>query len=452
MIATTLAEIAAATEGRVVGDEALVVDGPAVVDSRRVVPGCLFVAVPGEHVDGHEFAAAALDGGAVATLATRSVPGPHVLVDDPIAALGRLARWRLATMRESGAPAVVAITGSQGKTSVKDLVAHVLAGQAPTVAPEGSFNNELGVPLTILRTDAATRFLVLEMGARGLGHIAALCRIAPPDVGVVLNVGAAHAGEFGGLDRTAQAKGEIVEALGPDGVAVVNADDPRVAAMRTRAAARVVTFGRAGDVRLVGEVQLTDEGTPRFEARIGDLTLDVTVPQIGEHQAMNALAALAVATSLGIDPTAAVAALAQARAGSPMRMERHVRADGVVVLNDAYNANPESTAAALRALVAVSRGRSIAVLGEMLELGAESRRAHEQVGALAAELGVDHVVAVGDGAAPIADGAGTIGEVAADVETAIAMVSARLEPDTVVLVKASRGVRLERVAEALLRD
>src|SRR5690606_18693088 len=177
--------------------------------------------------------------------------------DDPIAALGRLARWRLATMRESGAPAVVAITGSQGKTSVKDLVAHVLAGQAPTVAPEGSFNNELGVPLTILRTDAATRFLVLEMGARGLGHIAALCRIAPPDVGVVLNVGAAHAGEFGGLDRTAQAKGEIVEALGPDGVAVVNADDPRVAAMRTRTAARVVTFGRAGDVRLVGEVQLT---------------------------------------------------------------------------------------------------------------------------------------------------------------------------------------------------
>src|SRR5690606_8265603 len=325
-------------------------------------------------------------------------------------------------------------------------------GQAPTVAPEGSFNNELGVPLTILRTDAATRFLVLEMGARGLGHIAALCRIAPPDVGVVLNVGAAHAGAFGGLDRTAQAKGEIVEAPGPDGVAVVNADDPRVAAMRTRTAARMVTFGRAGDVRLVGEVQLTDEGTPRFEARIGDLTLDVTVPQIGEHQAMNALAALAVATSLGIDPTAAVAALAQARAGSPMRMERHVRADGVVVLNDAYNANPESTAAALRALVAVSRGRSIAVLGEMLERGAESRRAHEQVGALAAELGVDHVVAVGDGAAPIADGAGTIGEVAADVETAIAMVSARLEPDTVVLVKASRGVRLERVAEALLRD
>lgn len=451
MIATTLAEVADATSGRVVGDDTLVVEGPAVVDSRRATPGSLFVAVSGEHVDGHDFVDAALEAGAVATLATRAVPGPHVLVEEPVEALGRLAADRLAAQRRQGDLEVVAITGSQGKTSVKDLVAHVLATHGPTVAPEGSFNNELGVPLTVLGADVETRHLVLEMGARGIGHIAHLCRIAPPDVAVVLNVGSAHAGEFGGLERTAQAKGEIVEALGADGVAVLNADDHRVAAMASRTAARVLTFGRAGDVALVGDVRLDDRGHPHFTVRIGGTDHDVTVPQLGAHHAMNALAALAVATAVGIDAADAVAALATAGAHSPMRMERHETASGAVVVNDAYNANPESMAAALRTLAELAPGRGIAVLGEMLELGEESERAHEDVGRLAAELGVARVVAVGDGAAAIARGAGRIGEAVPDVDAAVSTVTASLSAGDVILVKASRGVRLERVADALLR-
>lgn len=451
MIATTLAEIAAATGGRVVGDDALAVEGPAVVDSRRVTPGSLFVAVPGEHVDGHDFVERALDAGAVGSLATREVAGPHVIVEEPVAALGSLAADRLGALREREDVDVVAITGSQGKTSVKDLLAHVLAAHAATVAPEGSFNNELGVPLTVLRADAATRHLVLEMGARGIGHIAHLCAIATPDVAVVLNVGSAHAGEFGGLERTAQAKGEIVEALGADGTAILNADDERVAAMASRTQGRVVTFGRAGDVRLVGDVSLDESGHPHLDVEVDGSVHRVTVPQIGRHHAMNALAALAAATAVGVPAADAVAALATAGAGSPMRMERHEAPSGAVVLNDAYNANPESMAAALRALAELAPGRGIAVLGEMLELGDESEAAHEAVGRLAAELGVARVVAVGDGAAALARGAGTIGSAVPDVDAAIEAVSASLGPGDVVLVKASRGVRLERVADALLR-
>ncbi|GAA3529576.1 UDP-N-acetylmuramoyl-tripeptide--D-alanyl-D-alanine ligase [Aeromicrobium flavum] len=452
MIRTTLAQIAAATGGRIIGDDTLAVEGPAVVDSRRAVAGSLFVAVPGEHVDGHDFVRTALEAGAVASLATREVPGPHVLVDEPVHALGRLATDRLADLRSSSGLDVVAVTGSQGKTSVKDLVSHVLAAHGPTVAPEGSFNNELGVPLTILRADADTAHLVLEMGARGIGHIATLCAIAPPDVAVVLNVGTAHAGEFGGLDRTAQAKGELVEALDADGVAVLNADDERVAAMAARTRGRVVTFGRGGDVRLVGDVTLDGLGHPHFALEVAGERFDVTVPQLGEHHAMNAAAAVAATTALGVPAADVVAALAGAHAVSPMRMESHRAANGAVVVNDAYNANPESMAAALRTLAGLAPGRGIAVLGEMLELGEESPEQHHRIGRLAADLGIARVIAVGPAAAEIARGAGSVGEAVADVGAAVEAVSASLGADDVVLVKASRGARLERVADALLHD
>lgn len=449
MIPTTLAEIARATDGRVVGDPAIVVSGLAVVDSRRAEPGSLFAAVAGEHVDGHDYAEAAARLGAVATLATREVAGPHVMVTDVVEALGRLAADRLAVLRGQADVTVVAITGSQGKTSVKDLVSHVLSAAGPTVAPEGSFNNELGVPLTVLRADADTRHLVLEMGARGIGHIAHLCRIAPPDVAAVLNVGSAHVGEFGGVEFTAQAKGEIVEALGPAGVAVLNADDPRVAAMAARTVADVVTFGRAGDVALTGPVRLDGLGHPHFDLVVDGVSYAATVPQIGAHHAMNAAAAVAIARAAGIRPADAVAALAGAVAASPMRMQRSETPGGVVVLNDAYNANPESMAAALRTLAAVAPGAGVAVLGEMRELGADSVDAHRAVGRLAAELGIARVIAVGEAAAAIAEGAGAAGRSEPDVETAIGTLRASLRPGDVVLVKASRGARLERVAAAL---
>ncbi|HPU13973.1 MAG TPA: UDP-N-acetylmuramoyl-tripeptide--D-alanyl-D-alanine ligase [Aeromicrobium sp.] len=450
MIATTLAELARITGGTAHGDESVVVDGPAVVDSRKVVPGSLFVAIAGEHVDGRNFVPVALEAGAVATLAATSVPGPHVLVDDPVKALGLLAADRLRVLRERTELDVVAITGSQGKTSVKDLVAQILSADGPTVAPEGSFNNELGVPLTVLQADESTRHLVLEMGARGIGHIAYLCQLAPPDVAVVLNVGSAHAGEFGSIDQTALAKGEIIEALADSGTAILNADDPRVADMAQRTVATVLTFGRTGSVTLLGEIDLDPAGQPTFELQVGEEKFAATVPQVGAHHALNGAAAVAATTALGISPAQAVAALASAGALSPMRMQRQERADGLVILNDAYNANPESMAAALRTLASVAPGVGVAVLGEMLELGEDSQQAHRQIGELAAELNLELVVAVGPGAVAIADGAGRIGVPVADIAAAIELLRARLSAADVVLVKASRGVRLERVATALL--
>ena len=412
------------------------------------------MALAGEHVDGHDFAAQALSAGAAAVLASRPVDEPCIVVDDVTRALGRLAAHVLGQLD----PVVIAVTGSQGKTSVKDLLAEVLEPSGTTIAPVGSFNNELGVPLTVLRADLETRYLVVEMGARGIGHIASLCRIAPPDVAVVLNVGRAHLGEFGSPDVTAQAKGEIVEALSADGTAVLNADDPRVAAMATRTSARVLTFGVEGDVTL-GDVRLDDDGEPLFTLSHAGTSVEVHVPQIGAHHALNAAAAATTALALGLDLPAVAERLDHAGARSPMRMARHVRDDGLRIIDDAYNANPESIAAALHALAGVSvdgsasggeGGRRVAVLGEMLELGDVSHDAHLEVGRLAAQLEIDLVLAVGPGAAAIADGAGERGEAVADIEEAVAALSAWLTPADVVLVKASRGVRLERVTEALL--
>ena len=444
MIVMSVAEIADVVGGQVHGDGTTSVTAPATLDSRDVQTGGLFAALDGEHVDGHDFAAQALVAGAAAVLASRPVDEPCIVVGDVTEALAQLATHVLGRID----PVVIAITGSQGKTSMKDLLAAVLEPSGATIAPVGSFNNELGVPLTVLRADQGTRYLVVEMGARGVGHIASLCRIAPPDVGVVLNVGRAHVGEFGSPDVTAQAKGEIVEALSADGTAVLNADDARVAAMASRTSARILTFGTTGDV-VLGDVRL-DDGEPLFTLSHAGVTVDVHVPQIGAHHASNAAAAATTALALGLDLQVAADRLDQAVARSPMRMARHVRDDGLVVIDDAYNANPESMAAALRALAGVGRERMVAVLGEMLELGDGSHAAHVEVGRLAAELGVDRVVAIGAGAAGIAEGAGERGTAVADVDDAVRVLSAWLTPADVVLVKASRGVRLERVTEALL--
>jgi UDP-N-acetylmuramoyl-tripeptide--D-alanyl-D-alanine ligase len=444
MIEMSLAEIADVVDGVAHGDAQ--VTAPASLDSRAVEHGGLFAALAGEHVDGHDYVESAIENGAAAALTSRQVgDAPVVVVDDVTTALGLLARHLLGQVQAT----VIAITGSQGKTSVKDLLTQVLVPSGPTVAPEGSYNNELGVPLTVLQADQGTRYLVVEMGARGVGHIASLCRIAPPEVAVVLNVGRAHVGEFGSPDVTAQAKGEIVEVLSADGTAVLNADDARVAAMASRTSARVLTFGETGDV-VLGDVRVDDDGEPRFTLSYAGVTVDVHVPQIGAHHAANAAAAATTALAVGLDLNVVAVRLDQAVARSPMRMARHVRDDGLVVIDDAYNANPESMAAALHALAGVGRDRMVAVLGEMLELGDGSQAAHVEVGRLAAELGVDRVVAVGAGAEGIAEGAGERGMAVADVDEAVLELSAWLAPTDVVLVKASRGVRLERVTEALL--
>lgn len=453
MIPLTLAEIARVTGGEPHGDASAVVSGDVVIDSRRVVPGGLFCAVPGERVDGHSFAAAAVAAGAVGVLGTRVVPGvPLVLVDDVAVALGLLARY---VLRALPAAAVAGITGSSGKTSVKDLAAQLVERLGPTIAPAGSFNNEYGLPLTVLRASSATRYLVLEMSARGVGHIAYLCGIAPPRYGVVLNVGRAHAGEFGSLETVAVAKGELVEALPADGVAILNAADPRVLAMDSRTKARVVTFGPGADFSAT-DVRLDAFGRASFTLLTAEASAPVSLRLHGAHQVPNALAAAALASSLGLGLDDIAAGLSAAVARSRWRMEVTTRADGVVIVNDAYNANPESVRAALDALGHMAAGgRAFAVLGHMAELGSTSRAAHEEIGGYAAELGVAVLIGVGDGALPIMDGARSVaswhGEALAvpSGAEAVAALRDRLKPGDVVLVKASRAASLEGVGAEL---
>ncbi len=451
----TLAEIAEVTGGEVDPENAdVVVTGPAFLDSRAPVAGGLFLAIAGEHVDGHEFAAAAVAGGAAAVLGSRPTDVPTVVVADVEAAVQALAARVLRSLRQRQPRLrVVAVTGSQGKTSAKDMLGAVLGDAAPTVATYGSFNNELGLPITVLRAEPETRFLVLEMGARGIGHLAVLCAIAPPDVSLVLNVGRAHLGEFGSQEAIAQAKGEIVDALGPDGVAVLNLDDPRVIAMAPRSRGVVRTFGRGpGAAVRIEAVELDDVGRPSFDLQSGQERVHVRMRLLGEHQVANAAAVAAVALALGVDLASIGASLDRIAVLSKWRMELHERADGLIVINDAYNANPDSMRAGLETLAGIGQRagrRTVAVLGEMRELGDTSADEHAALGQLARDLGIDQVVVVGDGARAILTTYDTA-TFAGTVHDAVRAVRNNVDGTEVVLVKASRAAGLELVAEALV--
>ncbi|HEY2519452.1 MAG TPA: UDP-N-acetylmuramoyl-tripeptide--D-alanyl-D-alanine ligase [Streptosporangiaceae bacterium] len=475
MIPLSLGEIARVTGARLDGgaDPAAVVTGPVVIDSRRAAPGGLFAAVEGERLDGHDFAAAARDAGVTAMLGTRPAGVPGLLVDDVPTALARLAQEVVARLPEI---TIAGLTGSAGKTSTKDLTAQLVERLGPTISPEGSWNNEFGFPLTVLRADQQTRFMVLELAARGPGHIAFLCEIAPPRIGAVLNVGHAHTGEFGGIEQVARAKGELPAALpaaAAGGVAILNADDHRVRAMASRTEARIVTFGLA-DAAAAGrpdhgaagvgrpdfaaaDVQLDRLGRPSFTLITPAGSVPVRMGLHGAHQIPNALAAAATAAELGLDLDGIAGGLATATARSRWRMEVREGPGGVTVINDAYNANPESVRAALDALGHMARGRrSFAILGQMNELGDEARDSHLEAGAHAAGTGVTGLIVVGKLAEPILDGAlattGWHGE-AIGVSTgaeAVAALRGRLAAGDVVLVKASRSVGLETVAADLL--
>ncbi|MEV4507010.1 UDP-N-acetylmuramoyl-tripeptide--D-alanyl-D-alanine ligase [Streptomyces klenkii] len=465
MIALSLAEIAAIVGGQQhdIPDPDARVTGPVVIDSRATQPGSLFVAFAGEHVDGHDYAERAVEAGATAVLAARPVGVPAIVVADVERALGALAR---AVVERLGTT-VVGITGSAGKTSTKDLTAQLLELLGATVWPPGSLNNEIGLPLTALRATEETRHLILEMGARGIGHIRYLTELTPPRIGVVLNVGTAHVGEFGGREKIAVAKGELVEALpaaDDGGVAVLNADDPLVRAMTARTKARTLLFGEAPDAHVRAEdVRLTADGRPAFTLHTPTGCADVTMRLYGEHHVSNALAAAAVAHELGMPAQEIASALSGAGQLSRWRMEVTERADGVTIVNDAYNANPESMRAALRALAAMGAAaaakgaRTWAVLGRMAELGEESLAEHDAVGRLAVRLNVGKLVAVGGReAAWLQMGAyneGSWGEESvhvSDAQAAVDLLRSELRPGDVVLVKASRSVGLEWVAEQLL--
>jgi UDP-N-acetylmuramoyl-tripeptide--D-alanyl-D-alanine ligase len=484
MIEFTAAQIAEITGGRLVADPAIV-PLTVVTDSREASPGSLYVAKPGEHADGHAFIGSAFGAGAVLAMCEREVMDddgatyPCIVVPDAVLAMGALAAATVARIRAVRAErgedfTVVGITGSAGKTTTKDLLAGIFRSTAAgsvtptsTIAPQGSYNGEVGVPLTVFRADLSTRYLVVEMGATGIGHIQYLAGMVKPDIGVVLIVGTAHAGEFGGVENIAKAKGELVEALAPEGTAVINIDDPRVRAMEPRTRAQLVfftahpesaaEFARRGTVVAAHGATVDAGGSPVFELAIGDRApVHVESRLIGAHHTGNLLAAASAAHAAGIPAEQIAESLSSQGPSSRWRMQRTERADGVTVINDAYNANPESMRAALQTLADLGRSRRTwAVLGAMLELGDESIAAHTAVGTLVVRLNIDRLVVVGREARPLyvsAVNEGSWGNETSfveDADAAFSLLEAELAPGDLVLVKSSNGVGLGALGDRI---
>lgn len=450
----SLGEIATAVDGVLSHADASVGVTSVVTDSRDVVPGALFVAIVGERVDGHEFASSVIEAGAAAVLSARPLDVPSIVVSDPVEALGRLARWHLSQLTCT----VVAITGSSGKTTTKDLTSTVLEGAGPTVSAVGSLNTEVGLPLTILRADATTAFLVLEMGMRGRGHIARLVDIASPDIAVLINAGSAHVELLGSSDAILAAKSEIFEGLSADGWAIINGDDSR---MRSLAQGHHrLTFGESADCDVRAEnVQLDEQARASFELVAAGERVQVVLALHGEHAVSNALAAAAVGVAAGVGVHAIAGQLTSAVLRSPLRMEVSEAPGGFTVVNDAYNANPESMRAALKTLAAMKgSGRAWAVLGEMRELGPSSTTEHDSMGRLAVRLDIDRLICVGPATRVMhlaATNEGSWGDESCwvpDAESAVEQIRGDIRPGDVVLVKASRSVGLEIVADALLGE
>jgi UDP-N-acetylmuramoyl-tripeptide--D-alanyl-D-alanine ligase len=454
VVSRTAAQLATAVDGVIVGDPDALVTSFG-IDSRVLEPGACFVALRGER-DGHDFVADAFARGARVALVAHVVDHPPgtalVVVDDPLTALARAAARARAGWTDV---TVVGITGSVGKTSTKDLAAAALAGGRRVHASLGSFNNEAGLPLTLLHAPAGTEVVVAEMGARFPGNIADLCVVARPTVGVVTRIGLAHPEHLGGPDGILKTKGELVEALPAAGTAILNADDAATPALAARTAARVLTVGtRPGAEISVRGLVLTDDLRPRFLLDSPWGTVTVTLAVRGAHQAQNAAMAAAVALALGVTPETVAEGLAVATTAA-WRMDLSTSASGIVVLNDAYNANPDSMRAALRSLGDLpTAGRRIAVLGDMLELGAHAEAEHAALADLVVQAGVDLLVAVGPHSAVTAahaERAGIAALHAADRDVARTLVTEHVRPGDAVLVKASRGVGLEQVAEGLIR-
>lgn len=467
---TPLAAIAHAVSGVLRSNDTTALIGPdVVIDSRLVTPGSLFVALPGERVDGHDYVAVASAAGAKAAIVSRTTGASlaEIVVADPVAALADLAQNKVASAIEHGL-AIAAITGSAGKTSTKDLLAQILEAVGETIAPRGSFNNEIGTPLTALKVNNQTKYLVAEMGARGPGHISTLARIVPPHVAVVCNVGTAHLGEFGSVDSIAAAKGELVEAVPATGWAVLNADDSKVLAMAARTPGRVLlvsAVGNPGGEHAVWAENIHADGDEQYGFVLhstGTAPEPVRLMVTGRHMVANALCAAGAAVALGVALDVIAKALSAATVRSPWRMEVRNRPDGVTVINDAYNANPDSTRAALDTaarMVEAKRAtfpgsRLFVVLGDMLELGENSAQEHSVIGKHAADLGAAMVLAVGAQSKQIVSGAASGGTHALrlnEKSEAVGQLS-ELRPGDVVLVKASRGVGLETVAGDLLGE
>lgn len=469
----TAAALAAAGTTASPGD--LLVSGSVQTDSRLVTPGSIFVAKPGAETDGHLFAPSAVDQGAALLIVEHllDLPVPQIVVTDAVLALGALASHVVAEVRARGRLKVVGVTGSNGKTTTKNLLREIFEAVGPTVAPRGSFNNEVGAPMTMLEVNEHTEFLVIEMGANGLGKIATLVKLAKPDVGIVLTVGLAHAGEFGGIEATVVAKSEMVTSLTETDVAVLNVDDPRVAGMAGKTRARVVWFGQsmagsgmagsgtagsgtAASVR-ASDIRASRAGTT-FTLHLSDgAEHPMHLRVLGEHHVMNALAAAAAAESLGVSGSVIVAALESVERAERWRMEVLGGRDGVTIINDAYNASPDSMTAALKTLAQISEPgkRTIAVLGEMAELGALAGEEHDRIGLLTVRLNISQQVVVGPAARRMH--ISTINEGSWDSESAyvdtqdeaFALLCTIVKPGDTVLVKSSNSAGLRFLGDRL---
>ena len=446
--------IADAVSGRLVGPDACVT-GPVVTDSREASAGSLYVARRGENADGHAFVHGAIERGAVAVIAERELEEAvaQIIVEDSTRALGDLARAHVDGLRSRGTLDVIAMTGSVGKTTTKDLLLQILSEDGPTVAPKLSFNNEVGLPLTALQADETTRHLVLEMGASGPGHISYLT-----DVAIELCVGHAHVGGFGGFEGVAAAKAELIAGTRPGGPVILNTDDPNVEAMAPLATGPIVRFSAAGEPR--ADVRAANVRTDRADRASFTLvtprgSAPVSLALVGRHHVSNALAAAAGALTLGMDLGTVAAVLSGARALSPHRMDVHdldIEGKKLTLIDDSYNANLDSMRAGIAALASIGRDAvRIAVLGEMLELGKESRSLHEQVGALVADAGVDTLIGLGAHSHYYLEGASGVAnrEVASDPSDAARLVVRFAEEGAVVLVKGSYGSQSWQVADIL---
>ncbi|WP_408612556.1 UDP-N-acetylmuramoyl-tripeptide--D-alanyl-D-alanine ligase [Glycomyces luteolus] len=438
MIPMSLAQVAAVMDGKLseTADPEAVVTGGVEFDSRKAGPGGLFLAIPGDKVDGHDFAAKAAAQGAVATIATRPIETPAIYVDNGIDALTKLAKHVAAASNAR----IIGVTGSNGKTSTKDLIGQLCADLGPTVATEGNFNNELGHPYTVCRVEPDTEYLVLELAARGLGHITQLCEIAPPTIGVVLNVGISHLDGFGSIETTAKAKSELPQFLGAEDHLFLNADDPRVADMEAVSAATGWRYG----IREPAEITAADidpgDGRHAFTLVTPDGEARVRLGLWGDHHVYNALAAAGVLWKLGQTTEKIAEGLSRAGRLSERRMDVFTRPDGTTVIDDSYNANPASMGAAVRTLGQLpTEGRRIAVLGLMADLEEQSETCHRRLGEQVREAGIDEVIAVAEGTEPIIEGAeGVTATHVPDQAAAIALLQSRLRPGDAVLVKGSR--------------
>ena len=448
MIPMKASEIAVVVNGTLHGSDVLVSEAP-VIDSRVAIDGSLFLAVQGENVDGHGYVDDAFARGAVLAITSKPVSQRHIIVDDVVAALGKLAQHVRSNLLDL---TVIGITGSQGKTTTKELLASILSSAAPTVAPHGNFNNQIGAPISLLHCTETTKYCIVEMGARHPGDIAHLCSIAQPNIGVVLKVGSAHVGEFGSMQAIAATKSELIQSLGPEGIAILGTYDDFTPAMARAHKGKTLTFGESSEC----DIRATD-----IEVREGRAHFDLITPEgrsavglriVGLHQVANALAVASVATVLGFSLDQIASGLSTAESEAKWRMEIE-ELPSLVLINDAYNASPEATAAALQTLALFAQergGESWAFLGKMHELGESSNTDHAAIGTLASELGIDHLVCVGapEYAASISASSATSIHRCADIAEAIEVAN-NLSKGDVVLVKASRSEKLEILADAI---